>query len=292
MSDILNISPLQGEKNNKIMKCLSLICFELGKACNLGQLHPKCPNLNLERFAKLDTSKELDDETIIECAIKAYKNYNFQGFIAWHYYNEPCLQKERMHSLMKKIKENVPESRFLLWTNGTKIKEVDLHDFDYIIISSYFGNDDEIQEALNKYQKIGYIWHNPTFDDRLESRNVEANLCPCIQILESFTLDAYGNHHPCCYDWQGELSVGNVFKAGFDELVARSKKLTESLLHMTNDTHDKCLKCKHKNRVVMYDNKIGQEIAQRTGIQNFKSDCVPWTVVMWDDYSLPIKLSE
>lgn len=58
-------------------------------------------------------------------------------------------------------------------------------------------------------------------DDRLECPRCEPSNRRCGRPLLEFIIDAYGNHHPCCYDWQGKASLGNVFVDGFAAIVER-----------------------------------------------------------------------
>lgn len=204
------------------------LIFEITTECNLGRAHERCPNTHPERYASLDTTRKLDDETIIACAAKAYGKHGFDGMVGWHYYCEPALEMPRILRLLDAIKKVVPQSRFAFWSNGTiQQPESVLDRFSFVHISKY--REGQPQDRL---------------DGRLERRR-PGPYPYCTRPMTEFILDAYGNHHPCCFDWRGEASLGNVFTDGFDELVGGWGRLQEAVCGraMTADAPAACLTC-------------------------------------------------
>lgn len=178
--------------------------FEIGTECNLGSEHAKCPNRHPDRYASSAGSefrRLMGDPTIIDCAVSAYREHGFTGLIGWHYYNEPMLHAGRILRLMTRILELAPMSRFVMWTNGA-------------------GQGVFYQSVRNMCEQ----WHLTPYetgvrlDDRLERKPPQGDK-PCMRIFTEFVLDAYGQHHPCCFDWRGEASLGNVHEVGFKHLV-------------------------------------------------------------------------
>jgi hypothetical protein len=214
-----------------------MLIFELGSGCNLGNVHPACPNRSDERFAGLDVSRELDDATIIDAAEKAYRELGFAGVIGWHYYNEPLMQSERMFALMARIKETVPDARFLLWTNGTLLPAdcSRFAAFDAIVVTKYAG------------QSYGDLQFHPRihvrgegFDDRMIEKTPLGD-SPCTRPLVECIFDAYGNHHPCCNDWRGVSSLGNIFVDGFAAIAASWREFQEAAFR--GELTPGCCKC-------------------------------------------------
>ena len=175
--------------------------FEISTECNLGTEHTKCPNTHPDRYANSDTRQRMSDETIIDCAVSAYQEHEFTGLIGWHYYNEPMLHAERILRLMTAIRRLVPESRFVMWTNGAG--------------KGVFYQ--SVREMCEQWHVTPYET-GVQLDDRLERKPSQGDE-PCMRIFTEFVLDAFGQHHPCCYDWRGESSLGNVHKDGFESLV-------------------------------------------------------------------------
>jgi len=228
------------------MNLTQLLIFELGTGCNLRAYHRKCPSsLGLTRYELLDTSRKLDNETIIDVATRAYREHGFTGMVGWHYYNEPTLQLERMLNLMRTIKDRVPQSQFILWTNGTVKLSTDEEElFEEIHTSDY--KDDPDGDEL---------------DDRM-LRRIPLGFIPCMRPFVEFILDAFGNHHPCCFDWRGEASLGNVFEVGFDELIKRWRQLREDvcLAEMSEHAPTGCINCGHRRFGIQH---LDEATAQR-----------------------------
>jgi len=148
------------------MRYTQFLIFELGHKCNLAHVHKLCPSASPERFANVDTSRELTDDMIVRTAVRMYQEFGFRGLIGWHYYNEPTIQRERMMSLMARIKSEVSEARFVLWTNGTHILSSDEMDaFDQIHVTDYTrdGNTPLVQIADHEKSQV----HHWPLDSRL-----------------------------------------------------------------------------------------------------------------------------
>lgn len=175
--------------------------FEIGTECNLGEEHTKCPNRHPDRYANSDTRQKMSDDTIVACVMSAYGEHGFTGLVGWHYYNEPMLHAERILRLMTVIRTYVPESRFVMWTNGA-------------------GKGVFYQSVRDMCEQ----WHVTPYetgvrlDDRLDRKPSQGDK-PCMRIFTEFVLDVFGQHHPCCFDWRGEASLGNVHDVGFTHLV-------------------------------------------------------------------------
>lgn len=97
----------------------------------------------------------------------------------------------------------------------------------------------------------GYNYHDDPRGEKLDNRLIrleEHGNRPCMRAWTEFILDAYGNHHPCCYDWRGEASLGNVFVDGFPKLLERWEKFQDSVggYAMTGDAPAACLRCGHR----------------------------------------------
>jgi len=188
------------------MQQTQLLVHEIGPICNLAAAHSaKCPSANPERF--LNTERVLDDETILDNVRQAYE-MGFQGAHAFHYYNEPSLESERLTRLIAKIREICASAKFLLWTNGTN---TDIwKEFNCIKLSNYEGRTD-----WPAHPNIDII--RPRFDNRiLPGRRTRR---PCFRPYVELVIDAFGNHHLCCADYMGIVTRLNVFKDGFPAIV-------------------------------------------------------------------------
>lgn len=212
-----------------------LLIFEIGQRCNLGHCHPKCPNTHPERYALLDTSRELDDQTIDDCIAAAYDRHGFAGLVGWHYYNEPTLSMDRILALMDRARRRTGKARFILWSNGVLPQsEAVLERFSAVHVTDYRHDSTGVQ-----------------LDDRLQDRPPPGD-APCLRVFTEFILDHFGNHHPCCFDWRGRASLGNVFCRGFDALVEDWAKMQAAVggRHMTDYSPAGCLDCGWRTKLL------------------------------------------
>lgn len=228
------------------MHLTTFLIFELGQACNLGKVHAACPNLSAERYSHLDTRVVLNDVTIIATAVRMYREFGFHGLVGWHYYNEPLLQQDRMFRLMTEIRKDVPEARFVLWTNGTMFPEdiSQFTQFDQIHVTSYTPPNSP--EHLNQLVTLcpDVKVRSVPLDSRLTATQKFSRL-PCLRMYTEFIIDHHGNVHLCCYDWKGLASIGNIFTTGLTDLVAEWQSTRETMngIAMSADAPEVCQVC-------------------------------------------------
>jgi len=253
-----------------------MLSFEIGRDCNLAYQHFKtCPIRQMHRGPR-----ELTDDLIIKTTIQAYKELGFQGFIGWSLYNEPMLHAERMFNLMHSIRQAVPESRFVLWTNGTiLIKDQRLSLFELIFVTNYFNlSVDTMVQFFGPH--VGFKG-NPTLDDRINYREVAKNTNPCTLPFDNFIVINDGEIYLCCMDWRNDVKIGNLFDM---DLAALDQKRIEyinkiSFGNMFEDAPTTCLHCRFKWNVAGFDlaiqknalDMISAELLLRKGDTNEKS---------------------
>jgi hypothetical protein len=249
------------ERDAKPLAIVQMLEFELGSKCNLGHVHHKCPNLHPERYGRLDTTRELDDDTIVGCAVRAYQDLGFNGLIGWIYYNEPLLQADRMFGLMARIKDQVPQARFILWTNGMLIPEEceQYRQFEQIVISGYNEQSKRGVDRLAAKRINARYCEDAQLDDRLVQLEPADRQQPCLRPFVEFILDNHGNHHLCCYDWQGQGSLGNVFTTDFAELARVWREQLPAIVgkKMTDQAPKVCQHCSHRwDKYQQHDERI------------------------------------
>jgi hypothetical protein len=267
------------EQDAKPLRLLQILEFELGTGCNLAGEHSACPNRNPLRYRALDTSKALDDETIVATAVAAYNRLGFTGLVGWVYYNEPLLEADRMFALMARIKAEAPAARFLLWTNGTLIPEEceSYRHFEQIIVSAYNGDGERgVQRLVAKGVSCRYV-RNPALDDRLQQISPTDPLAPCLRPFVELVIDAYGNTHLCCYDWQGAGTWGNVMTTPFDQLASAWRKMLPGIAgqQMNGQAPVCCRSCGYRwDKYQQHDGAI-VERARRFRIQLAEAPACP-----------------
>ncbi|KKN79757.1 hypothetical protein LCGC14_0336120 [marine sediment metagenome] len=221
----------------ELMHLTQFICFELGRECNLGHLHAKCPNTHPDRYKHVDTSQAMSDETIVDTAVALIQEHGFRGLIGFHYYNEPTLEMERMWRVAARIRTKETSAKFVLWTNGTYAPPpyVDvvwsLSLFDEIHVTKYEQSKSLPGSPLA--EKSGRFVHQWPFDDRLSTTGDEPGRpefdAPCCRMFTEMIFDYYGNVHLCCYDWRGLGTTLNVHKHSLSRIIGRWQAIRENL---------------------------------------------------------------
>ncbi len=204
------------------MKYTQFLTFEICKDCNLAAEHKRCPSADPRRWESTEGSIRLTDEAILGCAVDAYRNHGFRGNIAWHYYNEPMLQWDRIRPLITAIMGHAPQARFTLWTNGT------------LLTRETPGLDLLDQIWVSNYQQRDWSWLRDRvprvviLDGRLDGRLGKLSTpseTPCLRPFNELVIDHYGNGRLCCMDWRGQAKLGNVFGDGFGIVVKNYREL-------------------------------------------------------------------
>lgn len=225
------------------------LVMELGHLCNLAEEHKGCP-------AALRTapSRTVSDERFVEIADIAYNKLGFRGRISFEFHNEPMLYWKRMLGLIDKIRAVVPQSKFMLWTNGTIANDDPRFDnFDQIIVSHYPEHENKINH--DKMMIVPVKW-----DDRLLNR-ASYDLSPCFRPIIEFTIISSGDVMLCCQDWKNEVKLGNVLDDDFVEIVQRKNSIIKTIVNpMTDATPDRCKNCSGKQGVPSFSEHFAPAI--------------------------------
>jgi len=240
-----------------------LLTFEIGLRCNFEQNHRElCPITHMSRG-----DKALTDEMIIDTTKKAYFEMGFEGFISWHFYNEPMLYWPRMLDLMVRIRGLIPQSRFFLWTNGSiLIKDERMQLFECSFISNY---ENKLLEAYfdyfsNPLIKVG----GQALDNRFINHYGEPNFLSCGIMFDNLIIANDGEVYICCHDWRNEVKIGNLFDTSIEELDEKRWEYAKQICgkQMTDKAHSTCICCTSKWPVGSFDwdirAKALQEIAK------------------------------
>ena len=222
---------------------VQIISFEIGDECNLKKMHRKCP-INERKF--LNTKFGRMTPEIIAKAIDEAKKMRFNGYFAFHFYNEPMLYQEDITKVINMKKGE----KYLLWTNGTYLKKGEnkfLELFQKVVITCYDHKRLSLYNELKeKYGNI--VIQEWELDDRLSVyRSTHKNYFGCKRINFELPIDCYGNVHLCCRDWNNTYEIGNIKESGLTEVIKGnayqniSKKVSGRLLQ--DDCPEVCKVC-------------------------------------------------
>jgi hypothetical protein len=107
--------------------------------------------------------------------IKAAQSLGFEGFVGFHFYNEPTLYEDRIERVMSQV-----DARYMLWSNG---KSTRLHDrFEWVFVTPY-------EQGAN-------------FDDRMLNYEGQGWDRACWRPLIECPIDYSGRIALCCQDWR------------------------------------------------------------------------------------------
>lgn len=209
------------------------------------------------------SERRITDEMIIKAAVDAY-SLGFEGFIGWSFYNEPCMSYSRILDLMVKIKTLVPQSRFILWTNGTILVEDERSKlFDQVYVTNY--NNISPDKFVKAFGPEVLYKCNPQLDERIDRISKEPNLERCGLPFDNFLIANDGEVFACCHDWQNDIKIGNLFNSSLEEL---DKKRWEHALRvsgkqMTAEAPYSCKACKFKWKEEGWDKALLEKAQQK-----------------------------
>lgn len=223
-----------------MLEHLQILAFEIGKSCDMAKEHKECPVNVIDRFNGKDYHLSVDK--IIETCHKA-KNLGFDGYIAYHRYNEPLLYFPKIRDCIRSL-ENF---KHLLWTNGNWLTEENCEYFDCIHVTNYRNHN--LQPLMDKFPDVEWHVRKIQLDDRLnsyESPSRSGNVvCLRPEYIE-LPIDHAGNICLCCYDYAAKSSLGNIFEEDFVDIINnRYSEVIKSLTGQGNHP-DICSKCKFR----------------------------------------------
>jgi len=238
------------------------LTFEISRDCNYKDIHDTCPVKLLPR-----TDRVITDEMIIDAARSAYFELGFEGYISWSFYSEPLCEWQRVLRLTEAIKNIIPQSRFILWTNGSiAVYDDRMKLFDITYVSNYEKKTFE-QLYRQGYYNVRSKMEGQALDDRMNHYG-EPNNSPCTIMFSDFLISNSGEVYICCHDWMNEVKIGNLFDMSIKELDAKRWEYAKQISgkQMTDKAHDVCIRCRFKWPLHDFDlnirNKALQEIAK------------------------------
>jgi 2-deoxy-scyllo-inosamine dehydrogenase (SAM-dependent) len=237
-----------------MLKYTQILVLEVGSTCNLDCVHGWCP-VSIRKTGP----REMDDAKIVSLALEAYE-LGFEGWIAFHYYNEPLLHPGRLSNIIDQVKAKVPHSKFLLWTNGTYMNAGNkpvIDKFDWVVVSDYFSRG---YDYFKKFADVRHLQVNPEVVDGRRAYGDTITSDPCSRPFIEFSITAFGDVHICCQDWKGKLEIGSVFDYSLKELDDKRTEFIKTIVRpMDEQTPEVCRKCAGKISLVAFDEPIANK---------------------------------
>lgn len=210
------VSDASGLGNKVNIKDLRHVYFEISNLCVYSSIHPKCP-VSLQKDKKILSSK------IVKKVIKELGNNKYNGFIAFHRYNEP-LGDPRLFEFISYIKKYCPKAKVRILTNGFYLTQEIIDQFkssgiEVLEVSGYG------MKEYNRLRKLKatfpYRVFYAIFDDRkslYEKRKINLNK-PCFAPINDITINCEGKLGLCCLDWKNKHIFGDLEKTTLKKIL-------------------------------------------------------------------------
>ena len=200
--------------------------------------------------------KVMDDE-LFYSIIGQLKELGYSGYISAYSNNEPLLDK-RIYGFVKHIKEELPNSKNFLFTNGIllnleKFKELIEH-LDYMVIDNYYEGEKHLyprikeiaeyclkDEELKKKVKIQLIDKHMLRNNRAGNaknrRHIYRIKSSCLWPFSQIVIRPTGQLSLCCNDALGQMTMGDLTKEKLIDIWRgeKYKALRQSLLNGRKD---------------------------------------------------------
>lgn len=197
----------------EVLRGVKHLSFEVSSNCNLAEIHPRCPVLSQGRFPDTELGPLVAQDILR--AITEAVSIGFEGYVGFHYYNEPLMDEP----LIRIVIAASEYERFMLWTNGALLSEVpeenDILDlFEWVMITDYGLREDSerwLSDLRAAFPNVRIDMSPAAFDSRKDNYSAEmAGAVECWRQRLEVPIDHFGNVHLCCQDWKGTCSIGNI----------------------------------------------------------------------------------
>lgn len=249
---------------------LTILAFEIGSDCNLKRQHKNCPINYIERPSGIENLTVRQIVRAIDDAVAL----NFNGYVAFHHYNEPLLYIDRIEQVIKQR----PHQKYLLWSNGLLIPQLErtghsLSIFHKIVLTCYMEQDYEmLLDVQNRYPDVEIGMSH--MDDRVKEYESDyENPIACKKVYFELPIGFNGEVMLCAHDWKNSYPLGNILLTSLKEVVSgeryqnllyicRKRKIDENAPNI-------CRHCKyafltfHKSQKILLDNEVSSHHSER-----------------------------
>jgi 2-deoxy-scyllo-inosamine dehydrogenase (SAM-dependent) len=193
-----------------------VVNFEIEWRCNRKCKY--CPNFHHTRPVKKRLSFKIFEKVLLELA-----KLNFNGFIHYHFYNEPLLD-ERLEKFVKTTKKICPQAKNHIYTNGDfltlerykKLVEAGV-DFVFVTVHDGFLSKERKKFFINAKRIKNIIDFGLPQEMYFNNRGGLVDVgpkktpeLPCYWPSYDMEITSDGKVLPCCNDYLEKMRMGDV----------------------------------------------------------------------------------
>jgi len=171
--------------------------------CNLKC--PMCPNSYMTQPKKTMSRK------VFEKIINELVDIDYKGRVSLYLMNEPFLDS-RLKDLVAYTREQLPNNRINISTNGVLVDNIDLPGITDVDVSCYTQEiyDKWADKEVNRVNMIDYKYDYNNRGGNIDGGKANTRQCerPSIQMY----INAFGKAVLCCSDYKFEVVMGDVNK--------------------------------------------------------------------------------
>ncbi|MEO9483317.1 MAG: SPASM domain-containing protein [Ekhidna sp.] len=242
-TSLVPLSDIDISTEGGLEKKIQRISFEISNTCNYTSIHPECP-------VSCYKSANILDKKIVFKVIDELKELNYSGYIAFHRYNEPMINKERLYAYLEYINNALPNAKMAILTNGSYLNQEEVDTLDkfnvWSVSVSAYSKKEYIRLKKLTTNKIKYSIFYSVLDARLsvyEKEPLDLKM-PCYTTIRDITINCHGQLALCCFDWNNEVTFGSLKENSLSELL-NSPRFLDAHDNLTagNRKFEVCRRC-------------------------------------------------
>ncbi len=190
----------QGEKWFKAVE------IEINSHCNRRCSY--CP----VSFASVSEKLYMSSK-IFHTLIEQLSRVNYGGRVTYNIYNEPLLNKN-LEDFARRVKESLPKTRQILFTNGDLLSDHRYHSLLESGIDHFLVTKHDLTSIPERPHQTVRYFYEIALNNRggVISELSEPLVRPCFAPMEMLIVSVSGNIQLCCNDGQKTAIMGNIME--------------------------------------------------------------------------------
>ena len=222
---LVRLETLVRKDFDNCLKYTNRVSIELSNFCNYAILHRKCPLHESKGLITLPSN-------LVKRFVDEIAQYNFNGVVSFHVYNEPMIDP-RLMSFITYTKKRCPLCKTFVLTNGSNLTQEMVDDLadsglDILEVSAY--SEESFLKCCSLHPSIPYAVYNAYDENAFDNRmNIYSDFfndyrsIPCYSVLNDIILTCDGFISLCCLDWKKEHVLGDYRISTLEDIILSPK---------------------------------------------------------------------